>query len=76
LDKNLPCLGICFEGQLFARVSGAEVRKNPVMEIGGYDVKLTDMGKKIFYSKIFPAHFLYFTGTVIFSIYHREQNYW
>jgi len=31
---------------LLASVSGAEVCKNPVMEIGGYEVELTDKGKK------------------------------
>jgi GMP synthase-like glutamine amidotransferase len=55
LDK--PCLSICFGGQLLARLLGARVRKNPVMEIGGYDVKLTQAGKKSEFFKNFPARF-------------------
>lgn len=39
------CFGICFGSQLLASVLGAGVRKNPVMEIGGYRVRLTDAGR-------------------------------
>ncbi len=42
---NLPYLGICFGGQLLARVHGAEVRANPSKEIGTYSVRLTDQGQ-------------------------------
>jgi GMP synthase-like glutamine amidotransferase len=45
LGKGRPLLGICFGGQIIARILGAEVRKNPMMEIGGYDVELTAQGK-------------------------------
>lgn len=54
---NNPCFGICFGGQLLARLSGAKIRKNPVMEIGGYDVKLTSYGKKDSLFKGFPDTF-------------------
>lgn len=44
--QNLPYLGICFGGQILAKVPGAEVNPNPVKEIGTYDVRLTEAGKK------------------------------
>ena len=39
VDAGMPCLGICFGGQLLARVLGAEVRPNATEEIGGYEVR-------------------------------------
>jgi GMP synthase-like glutamine amidotransferase len=42
---DLPTLGICFGAQLLAHVLGAGVSRNPVMEIGGYEVRLTDAGR-------------------------------
>jgi len=54
---NKPYLGICFGGQIIARLLGARVRKTKVMEIGGYDVKLTSDGKKSRFFKDFPARF-------------------
>lgn len=42
---DLPYLGICFGGQLLAKVLGAEVNPNPVKEIGTCSVRLTDAGK-------------------------------
>ena len=38
------CFGICFGAQLLASVLGADVKKNPVMEIGGYQVRLSQEG--------------------------------
>ncbi len=46
VEMNKPYFGICCGGQLLAMLLGAKVKKNPVMEIGGYDVKLTPEGKK------------------------------
>lgn len=54
---NKPYLGICFGGQFLARLLGAKVRRNPVMEIGGYEVKLTPDGKKNRFFKGFPSRF-------------------
>jgi len=54
---NKPYFGICCGGQILARVLGAKVRKNKVMEIGGYDVKLTSDGMKSRFFKDFPAEF-------------------
>ena len=45
LQSNKPLLGICFGGQFLARQLGATVCKNPVMEIGGYEVELTSHGR-------------------------------
>lgn len=43
--KDIPTLGICFGGQLLARVLGADVVRNDVREIGMYKVQLTDAGR-------------------------------
>ena len=45
MRKDIPVLGICFGGQLLARVLGADVFRNRVREIGQYRVKLTDAGR-------------------------------
>ena len=42
--KDIPILGICFGGQLLARVLGAGVVRNDVRELGLYRVQLTDAG--------------------------------
>lgn len=57
IQLNKPYLGICFGGQLLAWLLGAKVRKNPVREIGGYEVKLTSDGKKSRFFKGFPDSF-------------------
>jgi len=57
IQLNKPYLGICFGGQLLARLLGAEVRRNAVMEIGGYEVKLTPDGKKNRFFKELPSRF-------------------
>jgi GMP synthase-like glutamine amidotransferase len=44
LNLGKPILGICFGAQLLARLLGAEVKRNPVMEIGTYPVRLTAGG--------------------------------
>lgn len=57
LRLGKPCLGICFGGQLLARLLGAEVRRNPVMEIGGYEVTLTAAGRQDPLFRGFPESF-------------------
>jgi len=57
IQLNKLYLGICFGGQLLARMLGAKVRRNPVKEIGGYEVKLTPDGKKNRFFKGFPNRF-------------------
>ncbi len=59
LDLGKPILGICFGAQLLAKLLGAEVKKNPVMEIGAYPVRLTAAGHSdpLFqgFPKVFPV---------------------
>lgn len=43
--NNIPYLGVCFGGQLLAKILGARVEANPVKEIGTYTVTLTEAGK-------------------------------
>lgn len=45
IDRDIAVLGICLGAQLIARALGSEVRRNPVKEIGWYDVSLTDEGR-------------------------------
>lgn len=54
LKKNKPYFGICFGGQIMAKCLGAKVTKNPVMEIGGYEVRLA---KENSYFNGFPEKF-------------------
>jgi GMP synthase-like glutamine amidotransferase len=42
--RDQPYLGVCFGGQLLARVLGADVKANKVKEIGTYSVQLTEQG--------------------------------
>ena len=45
LARGKFILGICFGAQLLARLLGAAVCRNPVMEIGAYPVRLTSAGQ-------------------------------
>jgi len=42
---NVPYLGICYGGQLLAKILGAKVERNRVKEIGVYTACLTEAGK-------------------------------
>ena len=44
LRHDTPLLGICFGGQMIAKILGARVEKNPVKEIGIYSAQLTEAG--------------------------------
>jgi GMP synthase-like glutamine amidotransferase len=54
VENRKPYLGICGGAQLLAKLLGAEVHKNPAMEVGSYDVKLTAAGKKSRFFAGFP----------------------
>ena len=45
IKTGKPCLGVCCGGQMLARRLGAEVRRSPEKEVGGYEVRLTEAGK-------------------------------
>lgn len=57
LDKNIPCLGICFGAQLLSLALGGTVTQNPQKEIGVYEVELTESGKTDPSLKGFPPLF-------------------
>ena len=57
IEKGIPCFGFCFGGQLLSMLLGGKVHRNPVMEIGRYEVKLTSAGKNDLIFKGFPNSF-------------------
>jgi len=46
IGSGKPCLGVCCGAQLLAKRLGAEVRRSPEKEVGGYHVRLTEGGRK------------------------------
>lgn len=46
LAADVSVLGICLGAQLLAKAIGGSVRRNPVREIGWYEVELTDAGAR------------------------------
>ena len=46
VDRDMSVLGICLGAQLLAKALGGSVSRNPVREIGWYDVELTEQGKE------------------------------
>lgn len=46
VDRDMSVLGICLGAQLLAKALGGSVARNPVREIGWYDVNLTEAGAK------------------------------
>jgi len=55
LKTNKPYLGICGGGQILASILGAEVKRNPVKEVGSYEVTLTNLGQTSPFFKGFPT---------------------
>lgn len=45
LRQDKPVLGICLGGQLLAHVLGASIRRNPMPEIGWYDLETSALGR-------------------------------
>lgn len=46
VERDMSVLGICLGAQLLAKALGGQVTRNPVREIGWYNVELTDEGRK------------------------------
>lgn len=55
-----PYLGICFGGQILARVMGAKVERNPHKEIGTFPHRLTPEGRSDPLFRGFPSEFMAF----------------
>lgn len=69
VEMGKPCLGVCFGGQLLARLLGASVRKNIMPEIGVYTVHVTKEGRidPLFagFPRVFPVfHWHYDTFAI------------
>ncbi len=45
IARDMSVLGICLGAQLLAKALGGEVKRNPLREIGWYDVDLTEAGE-------------------------------
>jgi GMP synthase (glutamine-hydrolysing) len=45
IGRDMSVLGICLGAQLLAKALGGEVQRNPLREIGWYDVDLTEAGE-------------------------------
>jgi len=60
LNTGKPVLGICFGAQLLAKLLGAPVKRNPVVEIGTYSVRLTAAGRSDPLFQGFPKAFTTF----------------
>lgn len=57
LRAGTPCLGVCFGGQLLARLLRARVYRHSVREIGGGEVRLTREGQRDPVFAGFPEEF-------------------
>ncbi len=45
VEQDIPLLGVCLGGQLLANALGAKVKQHDVIELGFFEVQLTDEGK-------------------------------
>ncbi len=57
IQLNKPIFGLCFGAQIIARILGAKVRENAIMEIGDYEVQLSEAGKDDLFFQNFPDKF-------------------
>ena len=48
VSAGIPYLGVCLGAQLLAKACGATVEKSPEKEVGFFDIRLTEAGKKDF----------------------------
>ena len=46
VERRQPLLGVCLGAQLIAKALGARVYKNPVKEIGWFDIHLTEVAAR------------------------------
>lgn len=60
IKKRKPCLGVCCGAQILAKYLGAKVIRSHEMEIGGYEVQLTEQGKADPLFADFPSEFSVF----------------
>jgi len=60
IQVGKPYLGVCGGGQILAKILGAEVRRNPVKEVGTYRVTLTSAGQVSPFFRGFPDQFCVF----------------
>ena len=69
VESGKPCLGVCCGGQMLARLLGAEVVSSPSKEVGGYEVRLTEAGRRDPLFKGFPETFpVYHWHTDMFKV--------
>jgi len=57
IAAGIPCFGICCGAQRLAQILGAQVHRCAQMEIGGYQVHLTDAGQHNRLLQGFPVQF-------------------
>ncbi len=57
IKLELPIFGLCFGAQLIARILGATVQKNSLLEIGDSEITLTAAGQDDPFFKNFPKKF-------------------
>ena len=60
IESGKPCLGVCCGAQLLAKQLGGDVRRSPEKEVGGYEVRLTEHGKRDPLFLGFPPEFSVF----------------
>jgi len=46
VERGQPVLGVCLGAQLAAKALGARVYRNPVKEVGWFDIELTEAGRQ------------------------------
>ncbi len=57
IGSRKPVLGVCCGGQMLAKRLGALIVTSPQKEVGGYEVSLTEIGKRDPLFKGFPNSF-------------------
>jgi len=57
LESHRPYFGVCFGGQLLARLLAGKVHRRANTEIGGYEVELTELGRSDPLFENFPDRF-------------------